>query len=191
MQDIKPEVWFPIFTLIVGSLLAAWHDRNKDRRTLERERASRLEQRNDVLRLKRLEFQRATLLDLQVASHDLCRCASQAHLADEFAKREGKTPNQIRQPGALAEDLRLALSKFQLLRVRVRDDDIRQLCTELIDATSLVALRNATHESNDQLMEMTIVHAQLHERTGAVLRGLDDDEESALGKGEKPKNTEK
>src|SRR5215831_5411276 len=61
---IPPETWFPVVTLITGVMLKAVFDMMTDRRTALREREARRDQRRDALRLKRVEFQRATLMSV-------------------------------------------------------------------------------------------------------------------------------
>lgn len=147
---------------------------------MSRESVSRKELRSDALRLKRIEFQRSTLLDLQVAAHNLCRQAALTNLALVQAEREGRRNTKL--PGTLAEDLRAASANFQLLRVRVQDSQIRALCDALIEVVSMVAISNNTEASNDALVSATLVHNKINERIGLVLRSLDSDEESLASK---------
>ncbi|WP_153019300.1 hypothetical protein [Lysobacter capsici] len=176
MPYIKPEIWFPVVTLIIGSLITALFDWLKDRRTLSRESVSRKELRSDALRLKRIEFQRSTLLDLQITAHSLCRQAALANLALVQAEREGQRNTKL--PGTVAEDLRAASANFQLLRVRVRDSQIRMLCDALTEVVSIIAMSDSTKVSNGALVNATSVYNEMNEKIGLILRSLDSDEES-------------
>jgi hypothetical protein len=64
---VKPETWFPVVTLIVGAVGKGFGDFLNDKRKTKAEKEARHEQRLDALRLRRVEFQRSTLLDLQSA----------------------------------------------------------------------------------------------------------------------------
>jgi hypothetical protein len=175
---IPPETWFPVVTLIIGAVLKAVFDMMTDRRTARREREARQDQRRDALRLKRVEFQRATLLELQEAISQLARFTAQAHDQDVSAYRgSGAWRKQL-----LTEEVNQGFLSAQTslggLRVRVRDQQVRQLAELLSTAcTNVVLSTNEAASEHGLFRQVMPALTDLQEQIGAILRNLDDDEE--------------
>ncbi|MBI3676188.1 MAG: hypothetical protein HY243_06185 [Proteobacteria bacterium] len=177
---LSPQIWFPVVTLIIGAVLKGLYDTLADRRTLAREREARRDQRRGTSHLNRAVFQRTTLLELQEAAAQLARFTGQANHQDVMAYRaSGKWQKQL-----ITEDVdegsRKANVRVNLLRVRVRDETVRQLaelfstlCVDSVFATS-------EQEARDAITQMGKHLTQLQERIGIVLRNLDDEEDHLL-----------
>lgn len=88
MVGLAPEVWFPVVTLMGGAMIGVITQTITDWRTAERERLARLEQRQDAARDRRIEFQRATLLELRERVGELIRAAGEANHSDEMSLRK-------------------------------------------------------------------------------------------------------
>jgi hypothetical protein len=82
---LKPETWFPVITLIAGAGLTGILAFMADRRKLFGEKEARKDQRLDAARIRRIEFQHATLLELQEAMAKLARFAGQTYIHDFIA----------------------------------------------------------------------------------------------------------
>lgn len=166
-------------TLLVGYATKSLSDWLQHRRTAQRELASRAEQRNDQLRLRRAEFQRTTLLELQDAALKLARAAGAANYHDIMSlRRTGKWQSEL-LPEQLSEELRLAQAATGTLAVRVRDEKVRQLIPDLKDQTVASALAGDETAARVALTNMTFIHTALNERIGELLRKLDDAEDES------------
>jgi hypothetical protein len=174
---IPPETWFPVVTLIIGVVLKAVFDMLTDRRTALREREARQDQRRDALRLKRVEFQRATLLELQEAISQLARFAGQAHHQDLLAYRGSGAWRKRPLTEEVNQGFLTAQTSVGRLRVRVGDQRVRQLA-ELLSTVCTNAVLSANEGASEHaLRDMMAVLTDLQEQIGAILRNLDDDED--------------
>ncbi|MDI6835818.1 MAG: hypothetical protein QMD99_08900 [Rhizobiaceae bacterium] len=81
---IPSDVWFPVVTLIIGSVLKGLYDLMADQRVERREKAARLEMRHDAQMLRKTEFQRKTILELQEEVAKLARATGQMNHADSI-----------------------------------------------------------------------------------------------------------
>ncbi|MFM0300381.1 hypothetical protein PQQ99_09705 [Paraburkholderia sediminicola] len=177
---IAPAIWFPVITLIVGAILKAAFDILTDRRTARHAREVRKEQRLETVSLRRTDFQRATLLELQEAIQQLARFTGKSNHQDVVAYRtSGKWQKQMLDNDTDEGSLK-AQTSVSKLRVRVRDAEIRKLskdfsasCTNAVLATSEVA-------ADDALIRMSEILSELHEKIGVALRSLDDDDDQAI-----------
>jgi hypothetical protein len=174
---IPPETWFPVVTLIIGAVLKAVFDMMTDRRTARREREARQDQRRDALRLKRVEFQRATLLELQKAISQLARFTGQAQHQDLLAYRGSGAGRKQLLTEEVNQGFLSAQTSVGRLRVRVRDQRVRQLAELLSTACTNVVLSTNEAASEHALRQVTSALTDLQEQIGAILRNLDDDED--------------
>lgn len=174
---VPSETWFPVITLIIGALLKGTFDALTDRRIEKRERAARRERRLDEIQLRRANFQRATLLELQEAISQLARFTGKSHHLDVVAHRKtGKWQKQY-LPEDLGEGLLVANTNVSRLRVRVRDEEIRRLAESFSKNCADIAVSGGEAVAEKTLRQMGSVLVELHERIGLVLRNLDDDED--------------
>jgi len=178
LLGIPSAVWLPIATLILGGVLTAFFDAQKDRRALDREREARKDQRSDTLLLKRIEFQRDTLLALQDAIASFGRFTGQMHLHDEQVFRETKEWGKSQLGEEISNGAFAANVLLDKLRVRVDDDTIREQTSRFRLLCLAVGEARSESTSTGALNEAMAVMAPLHERIGEVLRNLDKDEEA-------------
>ncbi|HEX7913910.1 MAG TPA: hypothetical protein VF534_38340 [Paraburkholderia sp.] len=178
---IEPKVWFPVVTLIVGGALKSIGDFVTHRRTTAREREARREQRRDASRIRQIDFQRDTLLELQDFCQQLARHTGRINFEDSMAFREtdqwGKSPVSAEAN----EGSRACQAGISKLRGRVRNDAIRQQVQEFSSVCAAVATARAKDKSDSALSRMSTVQDELNEQIGSVLRTLDDEEDSVVG----------
>ncbi len=177
---IEPKIWFPVVTLIVGGVLKGAGDLVTHRRTTDREREARQEQRRDTARIRRIDFQRTTLLELQEVSQGLVRSTVTLHLEDTEGFRKtgdwGKTPtSEVANEGARAGHA--GLSKLQS---RVRNEAVRRLAQELSSACTSVTTARSEEHANNAFRQMADAPIELNEQIGIVLRTLEDEEDGVL-----------
>ncbi|HEM7876471.1 TPA: hypothetical protein U2L31_002852 [Burkholderia contaminans] len=172
---ITPQTWFPVVTLVIGACLKATFDYVSDGRLRKRERDARREQRRDAIRISRADFQRATLLELQDSCQLLARATGQTAHEDLIAFRTtGKWQKQRLSEEADQSSLK-GFTSVSKLRVRVRDDEIRELAKTF--SSQCVAVGNSTTEqtSNRALFQMGDTLEKLQEKIGVALRSVDDE----------------
>lgn len=168
--------WFlPIATLLLGYIAKSVTDGIDSRRTSERERIAREESRQDRLFERRNDFQRQTLLDLQEATMQSMRATASINHEDVMAFRKtGKWGRQL-VGDELSEAHRLANARVTILRVRVRDQAVRDLVRDLqANGTSLV-MCGSEPESTRLLGTLFGVFDNLNGRIGELLRSIDDE----------------
>lgn len=178
---IKPEIWFPVITLILGAILKGVSDLIFDERKTKREKEARLEQRLDAIQLRRAEFQRSTLLDLQTTMQKLARATGRASHEDLMAFR-----NTGKKWGAnsLSEEANLgaqqAHASIHMLRVRVNDKEIREAADKFSSTCARHVHCRSEAESDACMKEMSGHMTELNERIGEALRSLDNLEDIVL-----------
>ena len=177
---IPSQTWFPVVTLIIGSLLKAAFDWVSDRRVTQRERDARRDQRNDALRLRRIEFQRATLLELQDAVIELARFAAQIQHHDFMASQASGVWAKQSLPAEIDEGFRTAQASVNRYHVRSRDQQVRDLSARLSSTCTDVGLARTQAISDRASQDMVDINRKLNERIGIVLRTLEDDEDKVI-----------
>ena len=168
--------WFlPIATLLLGYIAKSVTDGVDSRRTSERERIAREESRRDRLVERRTDFQRQTLLDLQEATMQLMRATASINHEDVMASRStGRYGRQL-VGDELAETHRLANARVTTLRVRVRDQAVRDLVRDLQENGTLLVMCPSESESTRLFGTLFAVFNNLNERIGELLRGIDEE----------------
>jgi hypothetical protein len=169
-----------LLSVILGAALSETSRLLGDLRTADREKLSRLEQRRDATNLRRVEFQRATLLELQEVVAQNLRFNGRAHLED---KRAFKTAGVWgRQP--LGPDINDGLFhtqvRLRLLNERVRDARTRKIADDYVDACVAAGLSRSVADADANMALLTDTVMRLQSRIGVVLRSLDDDEDHLL-----------
>ena len=180
IAGIAPNVWFPVVTLVVGAALNALFDALADRRTSAREREARHEQRLDTVRLRRVEFQRATLLELQEVTAQYVRFHGRANHEDEMAFRISGVWGRQQLTTEVDDGLHKTQVRLTILKERVRDARIRQHSKALLDASVAVTLSKSQSQAAAGVLELIERQTELQEQVGTVLRSLDDDEDRLL-----------
>lgn len=171
------QTWFPVVTLVLGLVLKSVFDALTDRRTARREREARQEQRQDAFRLRRIEFQRASLLELQEAIQQLARFTGQSNHEYVMAYRTSGTWRKQPLTEEADQGFLRAQTSVGLLRVRIRDQEVRQLAEQFSKVCVDVVVSTSETAADHALRQITNAITELHERIGAILRNLDDDED--------------
>ena len=180
---VSAETWFPVLTLVIGIVLKGVLDALSDKRTARREREARNEERRDAIRLRRVDNQRATLLEFQEAVSTLIRCAASAHLQDFEAHKKGAEWQKNLISNDLAEALRLAQMRVNLLRVRVQSEQIRELAKVLVRKLTELSMTPNLLAAEAALQHATRLTVELQESAGTALRSLDHDESQIVDDG--------
>jgi hypothetical protein len=169
--------WFPVLTLVLGFALSFVTDWFRRQHELERDRESRRETRRDKLSEQRRNFQRETLLALQEAVFDLTRTTGAAHHQDEMAYRKtGQWQKQLLGEELNQQDF-LAMRRTGMFVVRVRDSSLRELVLKFRELAGEMASTRLSREACASVMNnMVDLVEQIHNRTGELLRTLDDEE---------------
>ncbi|MFM0082295.1 hypothetical protein P0D72_26035 [Paraburkholderia sediminicola] len=178
---IEPKVWFPVVTLIVGGALKWVGDLVTHRRTSARERAARQEQRRDAARIRQIDFQRDTLLELQDFCQQLARHTGRINFEDSMAYRDTGHWGRSLVSAEVSEGSRACQAGISKLRGRVRNDAIRQQVLEFSAVCAAVVTARAKDKSDSAFNRMGTIQNELNEQIGSVLRTLDDDEDSLIG----------
>ncbi len=169
---IEPQTWFPVVTLVVGVAVKAVVDALSESRASVRDRASKDEERREVMRAARAEFQKSTLLDLQEECQKLARATGRINHEDVMAYRRTSTWQRellSEEANARSREAFAAILKF---RVRVEDEEIRRHTQEFTVACTGVVRANSEAASNKEMAKAMRNYETLYERVGEVLRGL-------------------
>jgi len=178
--------WLPLITAILGFLfggLSEWlRDRRAHRRELEsqertavREREARDALRRDQLMERRNNFQRETLLELQIEMAKLMRATGEANHHDVMAHRaEGEWQRQL-YPAELDTRIHVGMTKGTMLGVRIRDELVRELVTEMKSECARTVHCKSEQEAEHAINEASSYYVKLNDRIGELLRKLDDD----------------
>lgn len=178
---ILPQVWFPVITLIVGAVLKALFDWLTERSAWKRDSEARREQRADVLRLKRADFQHTTLLEFQDILGQMIRKTGEAHHHDVMNSRKaGKWQKEL-LGDELNDELANLQRSFAKLRVRIRDDLIRNVSMQFSTHSVEVLMARDQGASDVAIMRMGESLEVLNERIGELLRLIEEDEDRVLG----------
>ena len=181
-SGITAATLLPVITLVIGAVLTALFQYFSDLRSDQREANSRREQRRDAAKLRRIEFQRATLLGLQDRVAELIRAYGKGHVADEaMFKQTGRWRTHLYPEGVSNEifDVQREVTK---LYVRVRDESVRRDVSTVIEAGVRAGLANDRDTAEREIMSAGTVTGRINQRIGELLRTLDDEEDALIGK---------
>jgi hypothetical protein len=112
---------------------------------------------------------------LQEAIQQLARFTGQVHHQDAMAYRASGQKQLLTEE--VDQGFLRAQTSIKLLRVRVRDQRVRQLTEVFSTACVNVVASKTETESQHALEHMMSALTDLHEQIGAILRNLDDDED--------------
>ena len=170
---IPADTWFPVVTLLFGTVLGGVLEALRDRRAIAREAAARAETRAEVDRLRRLEFQQSTLLALQDSVTDLIRHIGVIHHHDLVsyrlgaAEKWGETP----LPDKKDTDILATVQLVGKLRVRADDAKLRTMVSEITGVYSGVGLARSEENAEAILHRLPDLVLAFHERIGILIRG--------------------
>jgi hypothetical protein len=179
---VKPETWFPVITLIFGAVLKSIGDHFSDKRKTKAEKEARHEQRLDAIQLRRMEFQRSTLLDLQSAMQKLARATGKSHHEDLMAFRRTQKWGANGYSDEASTTSLENQAAINLLHVRVNDPNIREVASKFTNACARHVTCESKSDSDACMEEMSKHMKELNERIGEALRSLDNSEDKALQK---------
>jgi hypothetical protein len=131
-----PDWLGTILSVILGSALTMASNWLADRRLSDQGREHRREERRERLTIRRKDFQRETLLALQIASQNLLRNTGAALHQDMLAHRNGGEWQRQKLPDNLSDDDLRLRTDTMLLASRVRDDSVRSLADRLRSQTA-------------------------------------------------------
>ena len=180
-MSVSTTVWFPVLTLLLGYLAKSITDWLQDRRRDKREVIARTEARRDQILLRRADFQRQTLLQLQDAISELTRKTAKANFTYTILQDEqGGEWGKHLLPEDDLESLRATRALASLLKVRVRDKLIVDLTDQVLTLSASSTTASSHKESFELFSQMSAVHDKIYSRLGQVLKDLDDLEDREL-----------
>lgn len=175
--------WFPVVTLILGFIISAITDWNKDKRDRNRESEARREARRDLLAEHRRTFQRETVLALQESVQDLARGVGAAQHHDEMAYRQTGKWQAVELAEEVDKQIFDANRRTMVLAVRVRDQALRDLLSNFRELAGHVQLALPTGSDAERRVAATATCREMvskvpliHHRIGEILHNLDDEE---------------
>lgn len=151
-------------------------DKDLATQKLNDERQARIDIRRETAKHKRVEFQRATLLDLQESLHSLLRTGNQIRLRDAKKAKEAGKWVKSGAPSEIDDEARRLQAKTHMLMSRVHDGDIRDKCSRLKNHISVTTLATSEEISADEFMAASILFNSLSQEIGEILRHLDAEE---------------
>ena len=158
------------------TMFAAWI---ADRRLTERERERRREERRERFVIRRNDFQRQTLLHLQVAAQKLLRTTGAMLYQDMLAtSKSGEWQKQKFGEdlfdNGLSNDHLLHNTETMLLASRVYDDEVRSLAKDLRDHSAHLSMSANQQVAEDRMASAANVQQALIERIGKLVREMDE-----------------
>lgn len=179
-EGFTPSVWFPVVSVVLGFICKGVLDHFSEQRRIEADRTSRREGRSEAARLRRIEFQRSSLIELQELLDSLGRYAARCHIEDVSAYRKTGTWGRNMLEGSLSEDMRQAQSRAVLLESRIESDHIREAVAKFRNNVGLISLADTETQSDETLQSLAGLAKNLHDQIGLELRRLDGNEDHIL-----------
>lgn len=144
-----------------------------DKRLNDRERERRREERYERLEARRNDFQRDTLLALQVASQKLMRVAGAMHQRDLLAFRNTGAWQSQQFGEELSNEHLLHGTETMLLTSRIADGEARGLANKFREQATIVSYCTNENEAENRLKTAADLQALLIERIGQLVREMD------------------
>jgi len=167
--------WFATTVSVLAggglTMIAAWL---ADGRMSERDRERRREERKERLVTRRNDFQRQTLLDLQVASQNLLRNAGAALHQDTLSYRATGIWQKQQLPEDMSDEGLRLITETMLLGSRIRDEEVRDLAERLRSQTTKVEFSSSQAEAEGSMLAAADMQLKLIQRIGQLLREIDD-----------------
>jgi len=174
-------LWVAVVSSLGGYAVAAATEYLRGRQALVREREARREARQAAREDARESFERETLIAFQDTVAKLMRTVARAQHENEMEFRRSGTWGRRALPDDIGGEQQLVLvHDFQRLRVRVIDDNLRQLAEQWWAAgasSSVGALREEDDEAarsraNADWERCAMLYRKLVEEIGTRLRAL-------------------
>lgn len=162
---MESAIWGFIGTIVgaTASLLATYLT-NKHSAKLSSE--ARSEERTEKFR----EFQRETLLELQMALNDVARTTFLIHLEDSKGYVSGVDWGKVLVSDQLAEEDRIARRRVSMYVERVADDSVRGAVKTMMAEVGFIMRATSKAEADQALANVTSGSVKLNELVGKVLR---------------------
>ena len=168
-----PDWLATTLSVIAGGALTMVTSWLADRRLTERGRERRREERRERLADRSNDFQRETLLALQLASQKLLRNTGASLHQDIVAYRTSEIWQKQQLSGNLSDDHLRLMTETMLLASRVRDDQVRALAERLRRLAAEVGISSDEHEAERRMGAAAEVQGSLLEKIGELVRELD------------------
>ncbi|HDS1664531.1 TPA: hypothetical protein QEL40_003280 [Stenotrophomonas maltophilia] len=168
----------PVATLILGFVLKWLQDNVTEKGRRRHEKDLRREQRYDLLRMRRLEAERANMLALQPMVTNLLRKCSQCHLERVRAVSSLASIGwkNARLPPELDEELRKALADLVPLRARLHSTDVTSLIDDVVsDVVKTQSPRIGQEDADALWFGLSDKHDQLQALIGDRIKSLEDE----------------
>lgn len=177
----------PVATLVLGFGLKWFQDHVTEKGRRRHEKDLRREQRYDALRMRRLEAERANLLELQPLVVTFMRAATDAYKAKmkAFGWEKGAAAfmpsNSMEREASLQavakanDDVRQASAALIPLQSRLHSAEVRSALNDLLDVVwaTMDAKASLTMMRNWQQTEQP--HNELHTVMGRIIKQLEDE----------------
>lgn len=150
-----------------------------DSRLHRRERARRAEDRADRIAMRQSDFQRETLLGLQVAAQKMMRNTGATFHRWSVALRGGTPWGAGRLPENLEEEGLRWRTETMLLASRVRNADVRNLADLLREHCTAFDLSKTEPQGEAAMAAAGRTHEMLIQRIGQLIREIDDVDQSS------------
>lgn len=162
---MESAIWGLIGTIVgaAASLLATYLT-NTHSAKLSAE--ARSEERLEKFR----EFQRETLLELQMAIRDVARTTFLIHLEDSKGSLAGRNWGEDSVSDQLAEEDRIARSRVSIFAERVADESVRGTVKKMMSEVDILIRATSKAEADRALANVTSGSVQANELVGKVLR---------------------
>jgi hypothetical protein len=168
-----PDWLSTTLSVLTGGALTIFSGWLADGRLSKRERERRREERRERLAERHSDFQRETLLQLQVSSQKLIRATAKMLHQDKLAFRtSGKWQKQLFSEG-LADEHLLQMTETMLLSSRVFDDEVRVLADILRENVTAVGGSASETDAESCMLIAGETQTKLLQRIGKLVRELD------------------
>tara|TARA_R110002020_G_scaffold424468_1_gene633716 strand:+ start:2253 stop:2774 length:522 start_codon:yes stop_codon:yes gene_type:complete len=170
---IPVETWFPVVTLLAGTSIGGVLEALRDNRALHRETIAREHSRLETDRLRKLEFQKGTLIELQDQCTILTRQIGQMHHHDMttfYRALQEERWGVAQLPNGLSDAVLSSTQQVGKLQARVADDTLRHLVSQLTSIYAQVSVAKSEEASKLQMTKLSALIEALNSRVGQLLR---------------------
>lgn len=162
---MEPAMWGLIGTL-VGAAASLFATYTTNAHSAKQNSEARIQDRHEKFR----EFQRETLLELQVAIQDVMRTVFLVHLEDTKGFVSGGDWGSRTIPDKLSEEDADARRRIGLYVERVADDSVRGAVKQLMAEVNLIMRAASKAEADRALNNFTSKSTKVIELVGCTLR---------------------
>jgi hypothetical protein len=168
-----PDWVATILAVVAGGVISMASGWLADRRINKRDRERRREERRERMVMRRNDFQRETLLSLQVAAQNLLRTTGASLHQDTLAYRTTGRWQKQQLPELLSDQHLKFVTETMLLASRIRDERVRELADQLRAKTVQALISSDEATANNRLEVASQAQTDLILRIGELVRELD------------------